>query len=300
MCKMKNKNSGAKLSMVLILALTALPMNGCTLNRSAMSEARTVRENDKVAVSYTCNLADGSLAVTNQRQVADAPAITRSPLFRMPVAFGPQIMTATAKPVIDPAGHTEMLGFKFKSFEEAVSERLAGRLVGLPYDQEQQVRLSATVPHGLAYKDRYLERFRKTSHRKVLRVPVWQVAKELGKPPVAEARWQGRDGITFVVDSVEGKVVNLRRQIKSGATVQTPFGPAKVIDEGKSYTLNIAPNVGTVVRSGPLVGRITKVTGESFMLDYGNPFGFEDLNCRVLIKEPSKDTATMAKRSMEK
>ncbi|MFW8602235.1 hypothetical protein ACOHYD_12245 [Desulfobacterota bacterium M19] len=287
---MKNENASRWLFLILLLVLTALPLDGCADSRPRPA-ARLVRAGDKVAVSYTCTLADGSLAVTNERRVANNSATTKSPLFRMPESFGPQLMTATVKPVIDPTGHTEMLGFTVKSFEEAVSEQLGGRLVGLPYDEERQVRLSADVPKGLNGGDRYLLRYRKTTHPKVLNVPLWSVSKRLGKDSVvAGASWQGRDGITFVVESFAGKIVKLRREIKSGTRVQTPFGPAVVLDKDKSYyTLNIDPKAGTLVRSGPLVGRIIKVTGKSFTLDYGNPFGFENLNCRVRVEVPAAD-----------
>ncbi len=288
---MKYEKIERQLSFVMLLVFSALPMSGCAANRHLKSTTRTVQENEQVAVSYTCTLADGSLAITNQQQVADDPAMTRSPLFRTPKEFGPQFMTATLKPMIDPTGHTKILGFKFKSFEEAVTEQLAGRLVGLPYDEVRQVRLSSTVPDGLEARDRYLKRYRKTRHPKVLRVPLWQVTEQLGKAPVAGAKWQGKDGITFIVDSVDGKVVHLRRQIKSGAKLQTPFGPAEVSDDGDSYTLNIDPKVGTVVRSGPLVGRISRVSDQSFQLDYGNPYGFEDLDCRVRIERPDGEAA---------
>ncbi len=287
---MQNENLRHRLAIFLFLTLTVPLLNGCAGKRLISPEAGIVRQNDKVAVSYTCKLADGALAATNERQSAEEQNIIRSPLFSMPDSFGPEVMTATAKPVIDPAGHTEIYGFKVKSFEEAVREQLAGRLIGLPYDKECPLRLSADVPKGLSRRDRYLKRYRETSHPKVLRVPLWQVAKRLNEPPAAGASWQGKDGITFVVESVSGKIVKLRREIKSGAVVKTIFGPARIIDKGRFYTIDIEPKVGTVVRSGPLAGRIVKVTDKYFLLDYGNPFGFETLNCRVRIEQPAADT----------
>ncbi len=287
---MQNENLRHRLVIFLFLALTILLL-GCTDKRFMSSPARTVRQNDKVAVSYTCKLADGALAATNERQSAEGQNIIRSPLFSMPDSFGPELMTATAKPVIDPAGHTEIYGFKVKSFEEAVREQLAGHLIGLPYDKECQLRMSADVPKGLSRRDRYLRRYRETSHPKVLRVPLWQVEKQLNKSPVAGASWRGKDGITFVVESVASKIVKLRREIKSGAVVKTVFGPARIIDKGRFYTIDIEPKVGTLVRSGPLAGRIVKVTDKYFLLDYGNPFGFETLNCRVRIEKLAADTA---------
>ena len=71
---------------------------------------------------------------------------------------------------------------------------------------------------------------------------------------------------------------------RDGAQVETPFGKGVLREEADHCGIAIDARSGTLVRSGPLAGRIVSMNDRSFVIDYGHPFGGETLSCDVAVK----------------
>ena len=67
--------------------------------------------------------------------------------------------------------------------------------------------------------------------------------------------------------------------------VQTPFGVGRIREEADAYKIDIDARKGSLIRSGPLVGRITDVDDQFMVIDYRNPFGGETLSCDVTVSK---------------
>jgi len=80
----------------------------------------------------------------------------------------------------------------------------------------------------------------------------------------------------------------LRVSASPEAQIQTPFGPGKVTEAPTDLKITIDARVGSLARTGPLVGRVAAVDDNSITLDYGHPFGGEELNCDVVVEPAAK------------
>ncbi len=69
-----------------------------------------------------------------------------------------------------------------------------------------------------------------------------------------------------------------------GAKVATPFGEGTVKELPDHYEIVIDAHVGSFVRSGGLIGQITKIDDRFISIDYSRPFGGVALLCDVLVE----------------
>ena len=100
----------------------------------------------------------------------------------------------------------------------------------------------------------------------------------------------GKEQLPATVMAVDTKSVSVRFSPKPGKEIETPFGKGTVRETSNDFEIVIAAPVGGLVRTGPLVGRIIGVDDTSFTLDYGHPFGGEELGCDIAI-EPGVEPA---------
>ena len=66
--------------------------------------------------------------------------------------------------------------------------------------------------------------------------------------------------------------------------MDTGFGIGTIRDAGDKFEIVIDVHEGTLLRSGPLVGKIIKVEDRVFTIDYGGAFEKEPLVCDVDVK----------------
>ena len=253
-----------------VLALLAL--EGCAAARQAV-----VRPGDRATVDFTCRIGNGEIAASTSGEVARDPSLPKSRVFLPGTARDPLVLVAGAEEIRrGPLGVV--------SFEDAIAARLAVAIVGLREGTRTTVELGA---------DR--ESAKGSSGGRLPMSRVWRRPKELRLSREEYAARKGRApeiGQVFILDPlVPGKVtavsdneVRIGFPCPDGAQVETPFGKGVLREEADHCGIAIEARSGTLVRSGPLAGRIVSMSDRSFVIDYGHPFGGETLSCDVAVK----------------
>ena len=101
-------------------------------------------------------------------------------------------------------------------------------------------------------------------------------APEQGKPFAQDKMVRG------TLSEVTDKEVVIRFTPLPEKNLVTPFGPLTVREMADHYDLEIMAEKGSLIRTGPMAGRITDVDKESITIDYGHPFAGEKLTCEVI------------------
>jgi FKBP-type peptidyl-prolyl cis-trans isomerase 2 len=263
--------------------LAAAVVVAALLQGCAGARAVPVSTGERVAVDYVCRLSDGSLAATNMKDAEQGAAA--SVLYARPRSHEPLVLAAG----VVPEGETKALD---AGFEDAVRARLTAAVVGMEPGRENRTVLTAEVlPHRTG-AERFLDVARVRRRAVEMTVSAGEFEARKGKKP--------ESGDTFTIDptfpgtvaEVNGDKVTIRFRPLSEPTVPTPYGPGTVKQAGDRYEVEIDAAVGRLVRTGPLVGRISRVTDTTLTIDYGHPFGGEELSCRVRVERMPDAVAT--------
>ena len=284
-------------SLALFFGLLAMvPVSGCVSLQALPVATPTVQANDQVAVNYSCFLEDGSLAATTEAGIVAEPALARAPHFKPRTQYGPARLLArdVARPA--EANSDQALGDMdaVKGFEDEVEERLAGSIQGLTYGAEHAIRLTAEADDAMSKEARYLERRRILQPMKTVKIMRKKVTVQLGKEPEPGMRLEENGSHFLEVVAVEGDTVVLHRLLHGGMSFMTPYGPARVVDDHEEhFTLIFDISENMVVRTGSRVGRVAGITDDSFLIDYGHPFAFADLDCRVRLERAADNSGAV-------
>lgn len=158
----------------------------------------------------------------------------------------------------------------------------------------RKVALSASVQSDLRDSERFLQmaRVRKRDKEKTMTRDFFQRFSK-GEAPEVGRQVRVEPGFLGTVSSFDEKNVTLRITPDSEKEIATDFGKGKIRDRGDHYEIELDVRPGTLVRIGPLVGRVSEVTDETFTLDFGHPFGGQVLLCtiRAAALEKSADGA---------
>lgn len=249
------------------LSLICLSAAGMLLTGCAGQQVET---GQSLLVQYRCTLPDKTvLAASNQQP--DGP---RSLAWAAPGSPGPLPLVAGRPPQISKRTDQE-------DFEPVLAAGLALALPGMRMEQPNMVSLRARPvlrPDG--------------SQRTAQVARVWYRMKELRLTPEQYRSRKGKAAVVgdpYVIDPrVPGAVVQvddtqvlIRFTPVSNGPFSTPYGPAYLSDTGEQYEIRIEPVVGSLVRTGPLLGTISSVTERQITIDYTNPFGGAELTCEV-------------------
>ncbi len=248
-----------------VLALGVLA--GCAPMRSSV-----VRPGERATVDFTCRIGNGEIAASTSGEVARDPSLPKSRVFLPRTARDPLVLVAGAEEVRrGPLGVV--------SFEDAIAARLAAAIVGLREGTRAAVELGAD---------------RESAGGRLPMARVWRRPKELRLSREEYAAGKGRApeiGQEYILDPlIPGKVtavsdneVRIGFPCRDGAQVETPFGKGVLREEADHCGIAIDARPGTLVRSGPLAGKIVSMNDRSFVIDYGHPFGGETLSCDVTV-----------------
>ncbi len=253
----------------ILTAVGVIAFAGCA---TMEKDNKPVAAGDRVAAEFTCRFPDGEVAATTSRRVADDAGQLKSKVF-MPPKEDQQL------PLIAGKGIAVQGDRGFPSFEEEIAAGLAAQVIGMRSGESRSVVLHAKDLEGSQPLKMAVVRQRP----KEMRVARARFLAQKGKEP--------EEGQDFVVDplipgkvvKVEGEEVLVRFAAKDGTDVETPFGPGTIRETPERYEIVLHPRVGSLVRSGPLVGRITRIDERMFIIDYRNPFGGEPLSCDVRV-----------------
>ena len=267
---------GKKKMMRKMAVLVCLFVMVCGCTQALRLRGPAIKMGDMVSVDYTCRVSSGEIAATTEAEIANNPDLAKAPMFALLREYGPVTLKAGQGDTGDPGVADSM--------ETGVSERLSEEILGLRPGEHRELEVTAKVPPELTGVERYV-------HMSLVR----RRQKERNLTPEEYQTITGKEaevGQEFIEDpAVPGKVVSVNdsevRIVFSavpGGKVETPFGPGVVREKEERYEIELHPQVGTVIRTGPLVARISEADDDYFTVAYGHPVGGEALTCGFTVE----------------
>jgi FKBP-type peptidyl-prolyl cis-trans isomerase 2 len=284
-------NSKTILTRIHIAAVMSLFMTGC----AATTQTRVIDRGDLVQVHYTCGLKDGGIVDTTDEKTALDPDQQKSKLFK-PSGQG-------YRPVLMRAGG-EVAGVardeRHRSLKGHIAVRLAERLLGLTTGETKTLELKSDLMPGLSQEDRFLTLARVWHYSKEEIVTRKHYEEAIGKAPEVGFQVPWREPFRAQVYEITDNFVKLNVSVPPDVDMETPFGLGKISDAGERWQVEVDAREGTLVRSGPLLGRIAEVGQDIFKVDFGYPFGNEPLFCDILAESaPEGEAGLIAQDATE-
>ena len=264
-----------------ILNLMLVSMAAVIAACAAHRPAKLVQAGDIVQVSYTCRTSDNAIAVTTDQKIAEDRQLLKSPIFLSPSAYGPVELTAGRPEECETCKKKRP---KIKGFSEELNRQLAEAVTGWAYGERKTIHLTAEVPEGLTQDARYVGLAKIRRRPKIKQISRKLFIRSVGKTPEPGMDVPPEEGFTARVVAIEGDQVTIRVTAEPGTQVKTPFGMGTIFDRGSLYEIDIDVNEGDLIRSGDMVGKVVKIKGRMFYVDFGQPFGGEELFCDVKVK----------------
>ncbi len=234
-----------------------------------------VKPGDDVLADYTCRLKNGEVVLTTSEAVANDKA-SHASIFLPFKSYGPEELIAGAPDTYTKYGN-------LKIFEREVAARIASAVVGMKVGENNTILLTAEVPPNLADEDRYSTIGRVLHREKEQRIDLKSVKAMLGHDPVVGEQAFAYQRISGDVKEISGDNVVIHINVKDGQIVEVPFGKGMIKDYPDHYDIITDAKVGHLVRTMSQIGRIISVTDDKFTIDYGHPFGGEELSCDVRV-----------------
>jgi FKBP-type peptidyl-prolyl cis-trans isomerase 2 len=233
-----------------------------------------VQPGDQVQVHYICHLLSGELADSTHADAKLAEAGPRARIYQplendAPLSFAAGRETS---PAVGPKPH---------DFEDEIVRQLAQTVVGRARGEHFAVNIDGQQARPRENAKLSLARVRRRPL--VLRMaPAEYLARTGREAEIGQAYAEDPD-FPGTVDAVEKNEILIRFAGPPGNTLETPFGRAVVRQTEQEYLVDIDVRKGSLVRSGPMVGRIVEVGDTTFIVDYGHPLAGEDFSCEVTI-----------------
>lgn len=276
---MSTNPSNAGFFSVAAVSLSLFLLGGCAAHGQG---GNLPAVGERLALQYTCRLPDGSLAATTRKKIAEDPEVRKSEIFSPRKAYHPAEIVVPASPeqiTVDYIG----------SLEEKIVQSLARKASELPISRKVEVELAGSVPENIPENERFMQMARQIKLPRRMVVSIAEYQAEYPKPPVPGEILGADENFSTMVEKVEGDEVHLLFSSAPGATRKTVYGIEHFTQEEEEFLVRLEVTPGAVLRTGPLVGRISSVEQESFTIDYGHPFGGETLSCQVQalpVKDP--------------
>ncbi len=272
---MKPLQKGIFLFLFLILFL------GCT----GLTPGPRVEKGERVRVDYTCRTETREVIDTTTPAVAKDESLAKSRVFAQRPDMKPlRLVAGEDLPNLKPR---EVL-----FLDEEIGTRLAHAVVGREKGKSLEVILESRIPEGLEDSHRYrmIPRIRTAPRIQIIPGEIYR--KDYGRLPekgeiLTEAGQAYAEVIALDPDNITIKLITdpLR-------TFDTPWGQARETGDDKEVRVTIEAEVGTLVRTGGLIGRISEINEKNIIVDYGHPFGGQTLNCTVEILDNEEAKGT--------
>ena len=260
----------------LVVLLCALTLSACTA--ASLSPRRPVMAGERILIDYTCRTADGALAATSSKATAEDQALPHSPLFAPLNNYLPASETAPNSQQSPQLSHT-------MCFEEMLEMLLARQAVGAPLDTPQTFAIEGELIPGISGGDRYLTMNRSFQKKRRVTIPTGRFEEKFKTPPVPGKTIAMREpGLSVTVEAVDGDKAVFLYNAEPGAVLPSPFGPGIITQTTDAFEVKTDAKVGTIIRSGGMIGKITGIDETSFVVDYGHSSGFTPLTCEVVFK----------------
>jgi FKBP-type peptidyl-prolyl cis-trans isomerase 2 len=267
------------------LVLLAAFTTGCSVVRHS-----AVGNGDRADIAFTCRFPDGTVAASTAPDLAGNVSVPKSAAFLPVTVPGP--VAVVARPALPEEAFPPNRTW---SFEDEILARLSGEIVGWKSGERRTVTLTAArIPVEGSGGFQKLARIRRWPKESRMSRSDYTARRRM-EPEVGQT-YPVALGVQGVVEAVYDNAVVIRAYPKTGDEVATPFGRGVIRDAGDSFEIAIGPRPGTMIRTGPLVGRITDVDDTTFTIDYGHPFGGETLTCDVEVGSVVKNDVAGMRR----
>lgn len=270
-----------RIKQISIVGLFLFLVSGC----AGIKTAHMIEPGHEVQVNYTCRALNGDVMTTTRRSIAENPAIAKSRVFSDQAEFKPvSIIVGQDMPGQIP-GEVHFFDDELKS---KLAHALGRKEMGKTYD----LTIVSDIPKELEDRNRY---------RDVNRVRIRPGTKKVSRLGFTKAHHKepkqgeilSKDNQPYArVMAVDPENVTLEYINLENTVLETPWGKARCVADKDHIVVTIEARVGTLVRTGGLIGRITAVDEKKFRVDYGHPFAGETLKCEVeILKENQKEQA---------
>lgn len=254
----------------IILAVAGLTLTGC----AGVPSSRSVASGERVEVNFTCSLKNGDIVVSTSKAITDNASLAKSTIFVPRAAEGALTITAGSKISDDDTIF----------FEDRVTGMIATTVVGMTPGEGYTVQLRAERKDKDSRGQETIVRMsRHTNRPSEIEMTQSEFLFMTGKAPVEGAEIFLGEGMLARVLSSSGDAVKLKVSPTADALISTPYGQGRVTETLTDLKVSYDAPVGTLVRTGPLVGRIAVVDDNFITLDYAHPFGGEELTCDVAV-----------------
>lgn len=241
------------------------------------SQEQEAKNGDPVSIHFSCKVRNGEIAASSSGEL---PAEVSAPLSSV------FMKRNTGDPIKLKVGEdlVQQNGEKGGAFESEIVSQLSSRVAGMKVGQKRKIELIAQRRKSEKPGEYILEMAQVRRRPKEIRMTRDEFRTRKGKEAEVNQDYTVDPSFPGKVVEVSENQVVIRFSPPTGAEVKTPFGKGIVKEDEKQYLVEIQAQVGSLVRSGPLVGRIVEVTNNMITIDYSHPFGGETLECEVSLE----------------
>jgi hypothetical protein len=250
---------------------------GCT--HASFTPLATVKSGENISFEYTCKSTDGKLAATSYKTVAEDPSRALSPLFVRLKTYLPACEMVPAPQQASPL-HPRMC------FEEMLEILIARQAENTPFYTEQNITIDGELIPGISGGDRYFLLSRTTKMDRQETLPIKGFKEKFGATPVIGIKYDSpaEPGMSATVENMEGDNVVILNSVEPGTVLPSHFGREIVTQIGNTIENRTDATTGAIIRSGGMIGKVSKVDDETIEIDYGHSSGFVPLTCAVVFK----------------
>lgn len=259
-----------------IAFLSIALISGC------MAPAKKIQPGESVMLNYTCSIPEKGVVETNQEAVAKDEGSKKSRVFFKRSSYNPMTLVAGED---QPGQRSGDLKYLSPEIRTRLAHALVGKFRGRTYD----ITIESEVPEGIEdrHRYRYIERVRTV--KKIQTLTRKDFIKGKHRDPVVGEVFS-EDGKPYAkVIAADEKHVKLQLIVDEKTTYEVPWGRARESTAGDEVKVFIETEVGTPVRTGGLIGRVSEINEKYVIIDYGHPFAGYPLNCKVKIQEDPKE-----------
>jgi FKBP-type peptidyl-prolyl cis-trans isomerase 2 len=244
------------------------------------AEAAVIRPGDRVGILFTCRFPNGEIAGSTSSAVAADSSLRKSPVYL------PRSKDDPIEVVAGPISGQRRFPVPFL---DEIAARISAAIPGMQPGETRTMEIRSERPAGVPEKDQFLQLARIRPRPKEIRMTREEYKSRTRKEPQVGAEYLiDHEFPTSVVSVSENEVV-IRPAVKPGSVIDTTFGKATVRENGDQLEIVFDAVVGTLVRMGTIVGRISDAQDKLFTVDFGHPFAGEPLSCEVKAVEITGD-----------
>jgi hypothetical protein len=244
-------------------------------------KTQIVEPDDVADMQYICRINNGDIIAAAGPVPADAK---KSGIYLEPGDSSVCASTLEAAKPDEPLAPRD----RPAGLENEIRERLARKIVGMKQGESRVIELTADMIPAPDENSGFSRLATTRNRPKEIRVPVEQFKSRYGRDARVGEILPLDPAFTARVESVTEQEVITRVIPVPDKEVKTPFGRARVREEVEAFYVDTDAKEGTLVRLGPLTGRIVSVTDKMITIDNRHPFGYETLTCDVTITGVTK------------